>query len=47
MNEHSKRFDRVKKYYDAELWHIEQLEQAVKKDWITQEELEEITGESY
>ncbi len=47
MNEHSKRFDRVKKYYDAGLWHTDQLEMAVEKGWITKEEYKEITGEDY
>ena len=45
--EHSKMFERVKKYYDKGLWKIEAVALAVEKGWITAEEYEEITGEPY
>ena len=45
--EHSKMYERVKKYYDKGLWKIEAVALAVEKGWITAEEYEEITGEPY
>lgn len=45
--EHSKKYDRVKKYYDAGLWHEEQVRAAVEKKWVTKAEYKTITGESY
>lgn len=45
MNEHSRRFDKLKQYYDAGLWTAANLKMAVKKKWITQEEYDEIVGE--
>ena len=47
MNEHSKRFDLVKGYYDAGDWKLKAVRNAVKRGWITAEEYEEITGEVY
>lgn len=44
MNEHSKRFDKLKQYYDAGLWSEANLKMAVKKKWITQDEYDEIVG---
>lgn len=43
----SKYFDKVKAYYENELWTIYRVKEAVKKGWITEEEYEEITGEAY
>ena len=43
----SKHFDKVKYYFDNALWSIYRVGEAVKKGWITPEEYEEITGESY
>ena len=40
-------FNRVKSYYDNELWNTAMLRNAVLKSWITSEEYEEITGEPY
>ena len=34
------RFEKVKKYYDSGLWNKKQVDNAVKKGWITQEEFE-------
>ena len=45
---HSKNFEKFKKYYDKGLWTKEQLYLVVgKKTGITPEEYEEITGEKY
>ena len=43
----SPKFTKVKKYYDAGLWNITQVRNAVIKHWITAEEFELITGETY
>ena len=43
----SKKYKIVKKYYDANLWSIEMVRNAVVKNWITEEEFAEITGEEY
>ena len=43
----SKKYKIVKKYYDANLWSIEMVRNAVVKNWITKEEFAEITGEEY
>ena len=45
--EHSKNFDKVKKYYDQGLWGINKVRQAVVKGWITEKEFKEITGQDY
>lgn len=43
----SKKFDLVKKYYDSGLWSVKKVRNAVVKEWITEEEFTEITGEEY
>lgn len=43
----SKKFKKVKNYYDSGLWTIEMVRQAVVKNWITVEEFETITGQPY
>lgn len=45
--EHSKNFEKVKRYYDQGLWGINKVRQAVVKGWITEEEFKEITGQDY
>lgn len=40
----SRKFEKVKYYYDKHLWTKEQVANAVKKNWITEEEYEEIVG---
>lgn len=45
--EHSKNFNKVKKYYENGLWGISRVREAVIKDWITEAEYKEITGEDY
>lgn len=46
MSEHSKNFNKVKKYYDDGFWSKAKVRAVVGK-WITAEEYEEITGEPY
>lgn len=41
------KFEKAKYYYDNGLWNISRVRNAVVKNWITAEEFEEITGESY
>lgn len=45
--EHSRMYEKVKKYYDRGLWKKAAVRSAVVKEWITAEEYEEITGEPY
>lgn len=46
MADHSKNFEKVKKYYDDRMWNKAKVHNAIGK-WITAEEYEEITGEKY
>lgn len=43
----SSKFYKVKEYYDKGLWDISRVRNGIVKNWITTEEFEEITGESY
>ena len=43
----SAKFEKVKNYYDNGLWSAEWVANAVKKNWITASEYEEIVGEPY
>lgn len=43
----SNKFNKVKYYYDNNLWDINRVRNAVVKGWITAEEFEEITGIPY
>ena len=43
----SKRYEKVKGYYDLNLWDETRLQNAVIKEWITPEEYEDITGTPY
>lgn len=45
--EHSKKYEKVKTYYDRGVWTIDMVRNAVVKGWITEEEFAEITGEEY
>jgi len=45
--EHSKDYEKIKRYYDQGLWSKERVYNMVGKDKITTEEYEEITGEAY
>ena len=42
----SKNYDKVKSFYDASLWSIGMVRNAVER-WITADEFQEITGEEY
>jgi hypothetical protein len=44
---HSKKFKKVKGYYDSGLWDIKKVRDAVIHGWIIAEEFEEITGQPY
>ena len=43
----SKKYNKVKTYYDENLWSKRQVHDAVEHGWITPEEYQEITGEIY
>lgn len=43
----SRKFEKVKYYYEKRLWTKEQVANAVKKGWITTDEYRDITGEDY
>ena len=43
----SKKFAKVKRYYDEGLWTKSMVRNAVVKGWITTEEYELIVGEPY
>lgn len=45
--EHSKKYEKVKYYYDNGLWTLDMVKNAVIKGWITEEEYKEITGLEY
>lgn len=44
---HSEKFGLVMTYYKRGLWNIKQVQNAVVKGWITEEEFKEITGYDY
>lgn len=39
------KFDKLKQFYDLHLWSKKNLQLAVEKGWITEEEYKEIVGE--
>lgn len=43
----SKKYNKVMRYYNEGLWSQKQVQDAVKKNWITEEEYEMITGEPF
>lgn len=45
--EHSKNYQKVKRYYDMKMWDEARVRNAVKMGWITEEEFQEITGKDY
>ena len=45
--EHSPNFEKVKRYYSVKAWNLSRVKNAVKMNWITPEEFEEITGKTY
>ncbi|WP_349947353.1 XkdX family protein [Lacrimispora sp. BS-2] len=42
----SKNYDKVKEFYDAKLWSVGMVWNAVDR-WITEDEFKEITGKEY
>ncbi len=44
--EHSKNFEKIKKYYIEGRWTISMVRDAVGR-WITEEEFKEIVGEDF
>ena len=51
MNEHSQKFERVKRWYDTTRWTKEMVANAVThppaSPWLTAAEYQEITGDEY
>ena len=47
MAEHSKNYDKVKRYYNMGMWNETRVRNAVKMNWITEEEFKEITDKDY
>jgi hypothetical protein len=47
MNEHSPKYQIVKDHYDHHEWSKKAVKNAVKRQWITESEYLEITGEVY
>lgn len=45
--EYSSKFRKVQSYYQMGNWSLEMVRNAVVKEWITEAEFQEITGESY
>lgn len=43
----SKKYEKVKKYFDNGLWDADRVANAVVKGWITVDEFREITGVIY
>ena len=44
---HSKKFDSIKMYYETGRWTLAMVQNAVVKNWITEDEYFEITGLEY
>ena len=42
----SKKFEKVKHFFDDGFWTVEMVRNAVTKGWITKEEFYEITGKT-
>ena len=45
--EHSKNYSKVKLWYRMKMWNETKVRNAVKKAWITKEEIAQITGKDY
>lgn len=43
----SKNYNKVKQFFDCGFWTIEMCRNSVEKNWITDAEFTEITGEAY
>lgn len=44
---HSKKFEKIKNWYESGFWTKRMVADAVIKNWITAAEYEEITGEPF
>lgn len=44
---HSENFKKVKRFYTLKVWNETRVRNAVKMNWITEEEFTEITGKDY
>ncbi len=44
---HSNTYEKVKRYYILKMWDESRVKNAVKMNWITEEEFQEITGNAY
>lgn len=44
---HSENFEKVKRFYTLKVWNETRVRNAVKMNWITEEEFTEITGKAY
>jgi len=47
MNEHSEKFEMVKDFYESGQWKKKAVKNAVKRNYITAAEYEEIVGEPF
>ena len=45
--EHSKKYYKIKSYYDNGLWTLNMVRNSVVKGWIREDEFKEITNELY
>lgn len=45
--EHSANYEKVKRWYRMKMWNEIRVKNAVKMEWITEAEFEEITGKAY
>jgi len=41
------KYEKVKYYYNLQLWDLQRVQNAVTKGWITSDEYKEITGNEY
>ena len=44
---HSEKFEKVTRFYTLKVWNETRVRNAVKMNWITEEEFTEITGKDY
>ena len=43
----SRKFEKVKQFFNDGFWNVEMVRNSVTKGWITKDEFYEITGETY
>lgn len=44
---HSKNYEKVKRWYNMKMWDETRVRNAVKMNWITKDEFYEIIGKSF